>query len=155
MRSGYSMRKATRADLDTLVAFTLEEAREAEGADKDLDALTRGVRSALEDPSLATYWVAESDDGLIVASTSVVTEWSDWHGGDYWWVQSVYILPEHRGRGLVELILDSLADTARAAGALDLRLYAHRTNRRALEAYRRCGFDEAPYTIMWRRLKNG
>lgn len=152
MGSGYRIRRASTADLDILVTFTLQEAREAEGADKDIGDVRRGVRSGLEDPCLATYWVAESADRGVVASTSVVTEWSDFNGGYYWWIQSLFIMPEHRGRGLVELMLAHLADAARAAGALDLRLYAHRSNQRALNAYRRCGFKEAPYAIMTRRL---
>jgi hypothetical protein len=34
MQMAYSIRKASRDDLDTLVAFTMEEAREAEGAER-------------------------------------------------------------------------------------------------------------------------
>jgi ribosomal protein S18 acetylase RimI-like enzyme len=36
---------------------------------------------------------------------------------------------------------------------LDLRLYAHQSNERALRAYRRCGFAVAPYIIMTRSVK--
>lgn len=147
-----TVRRAELADLETLVAFTLAEAEDAEGADKDVNVVERGVRMALEDPSLATYWLAEAAGAGVVGSTSVVTEWSNWHGGHYWWVQSLYVVPEHRGHGLARLLLETLAQEARAAGAVDLRLYAHNSNRRALAAYRRCGFDVAPYTIMRKRL---
>jgi ribosomal protein S18 acetylase RimI-like enzyme len=153
MKTDYTIREADRADIDTLVAFTLQEARAAEGAEKDADAVRRGVQAGLEDPSVATYWVAESADGRVVAGTSVVTEWSNFHGGYYWWIQSLFIVPEHRGRGLVELLLEHLANAARAAGALDLRLYAHKSNQGALQAYRRCGFEVAPYTVMTRPLR--
>jgi ribosomal protein S18 acetylase RimI-like enzyme len=153
MDSEYAMRRAELADLDTIVAFTVAEARDAEGADKDVAAIERGVRMALEDPSLASYWLVEASGAGVVGSTSVVTEWSNFHGGHYWWVQSLYIVPEHRGRGLARLLLEMLAEEARAAGAVDFRLYAHNSNRRALEAYRRCGFDTAPYTIMTRALR--
>jgi GNAT superfamily N-acetyltransferase len=148
----YRLRRADTDDLETIVGFTHEEAREAEGLDMDTDGIRQGVSAGLEDPSVATYWVAESADGEIVASTSAVREWSNFNGGYYWWVQSMYIVPEHRGRGLVDLLLDTLAEEARAAGAVDLRLYAHGSNPRAIEAYRRCGFDETPYVIMRRRL---
>lgn len=82
----------------------------------------------------------------------MVTEWSDFHGGFYWWVQSAFIVPERRGRGLLELLMDHLARMAREAGALDLRLYVHDSNQRAVRAYRRSGFTEAPYLIMRRPL---
>lgn len=152
MTQRYRLRRAAPADLDRLVEFTVAEAREAEGVEKDPGAVRRGVLAGLEDPSVATYWLAESEAGETAASTSVVREWSDWHGGHYWWIQSLYIAPGHRGRGLVEQILDELAQAAREAGAVDLRLYAHDSNRRALHVYRRCGFETAPYTIMTRSL---
>jgi GNAT superfamily N-acetyltransferase len=153
MQLGYSIRKASHDDLDTIVSFTMEEAREAEVAQKDAEVVRRGVLAGLDDPTVAIYWVAQSRNAEVVASTSVVMEWSNWHGGYYWWIQSLYIVPEHRGRGLVELLLDVLDEATRTASALDLRLYAHNSNRRAIEAYRHCGFTTAPYTIMTRQLR--
>ena len=150
--SAYDIRPATRADIDTLIEFTIREASEAEGAELDVAAARRGVHAAFDDPPRATYWVAETPRGQIVASTSVVTEWSDFHGGDYWWVQSIFIVREHRGTGLLQLLLDHLAGMAVVAGALDLRLYAHQGNERALRAYERSGFALAPYVIMRRAL---
>ena len=148
----YRLRRAKPDDLETIVGFTLEEAREAEGLDKDADGIRCGVSTGLADPTVATYWVAESADGGIVASTSAVREWSNFNGGYYWWVQSMYIVPEHRRRGLVDLLLDKVAEEARAGGAIDLRLYARGSNERAIEAYRRCGFEETEHVIMRRPL---
>jgi ribosomal protein S18 acetylase RimI-like enzyme len=152
MRSEYRIRRATSSDLEAIVAFTLEEAWEAEGLELDTDSVGRGVLAGLEDPAVATYWVAEAADGRVMASASAVREWSDFKGGYYWWVQSLFVVPEHRGRGLVDLLLDTVAKAARAKGALDLRLYAHGSNARALDAYRRCGFEQTPYVIMRRSL---
>jgi ribosomal protein S18 acetylase RimI-like enzyme len=149
----YTIRQAGLTDLDTIVDFTLDEAREAEGLDIDAAGVRRGVLAGLEDPSVATYWLAVSADGEVVASTSAVREWSNFNGRHYWWVQSLFIVPEHRGRGLVDLLLDTVAEAARAAGAIDLRLYAHSANRRAIDAYRRFGFDESEYVIMRRTLE--
>jgi GNAT superfamily N-acetyltransferase len=152
MCNEYRMRRAISSDLETIVGFTLEEAREAEGLETDADAVMRGIRAGLEDPALSTYWVAESSAGDVVASTSAVREWSNFNGGYYWWIQSMFIVPGHRGRGLVDLLLDTVAEAAHTAGAVDLRLYAHGSNERALDAYRRCGFDETRYVIMRRAL---
>ncbi|HJR60890.1 MAG TPA: GNAT family N-acetyltransferase [Vicinamibacterales bacterium] len=154
MNTTYKIRDAVQADIDTLVAFTVQEAYEAERIDSDEAAVRRGVQGGFRNPPLATYWVAETSDRRVVASTSMVTEWSDFHGGHYWWIQSLYIVPEHRGRGLVELLIDHLTRAAEASGALDLRLYAHSSNERALRVYRRCGFAPAPYVIMTLRRRS-
>ena len=153
MATDYTIREALTTDVDTLVAFTLQEAYEAEGAAKDIETVERGIRGAFADPPPAVYWVAESPDGAAVASISVTTEWSDFHGGYYWWIHGLFIVPAHRGSGLLELLLDHVEDEAGRAGALDLRLYAHTSNERALRAYRRCGFTVAPYIIMTRQRK--
>jgi L-amino acid N-acyltransferase YncA len=153
--SPYRIRKAANADLDALIAFTLAEAREAEHLELDAQAVTRGVSAAFAEPPAALYWVAETVNSQIVASTSVVTEWSNFHGGRYWWVQSLFIAPQHRGAGLVDLLLDRLAVEAEKSGALELRLYAHSANERAVRAYERCGFTVAPYVIMRRELRRG
>jgi ribosomal protein S18 acetylase RimI-like enzyme len=153
MDSPVRIRAATHADLETLVGFTLREAREAEGVELSGEDVRRGVAAGLANPEVARYWVADSAEGEVIAATSVVTEWSNFHGGRYWWVQSLYIVPEHRGRGLVELLLDHLAAAAGTAGALDLRLVVQQSNHRAIRAYRRCGFTAAASTIMRRNLE--
>ena len=149
----YTIRRARLDDLDVLVEFTINEAQEAEGKVLLREAVTRGVRAAFEEPARASYWVAEAANARGVACTSVVVEWSNFHGKDYWWVQSLFIAPAHRGCGLAERLLNQLTKAAEAAGALDLRLYVHESNARALGTYRRLGFGAAPYVILRRPLK--
>jgi ribosomal protein S18 acetylase RimI-like enzyme len=147
----YSIRPATPDDADLLVAFTLGEALDAERRTLNRAEVQRGVAGAFATPPKARYWVAEAN-GAVVASTSIVTEWSNFRGGDYWWIQSLYIVPEHRGSGLVDQMLRHLVQEAKAAGALDLRLYGFNTNARALRAYERSGFRQAPYLILTKSL---
>lgn len=149
----YQIRSATPDDVDILVAFTLREARDAEDVSLDPAAVRRGVSGALADPRLARYWVAEATEGAAAASASITTEWSNFHGGYYWWVQSLFVDEVHRGQGLVDQLLDHLARAATEDGALDLRLYAHEANARARHVYERCGFTLAPYVLMRRRLR--
>jgi ribosomal protein S18 acetylase RimI-like enzyme len=151
----YMVRKAQDKDLDKLAFFTVAEAHEAEGAEMDPSKVWRGVASGLSNPALAVYWVVETDQGDVVASASVVKEWSDWNAGYYWWIQSLYVIPDHRGRGLPEILIEAVAFEAREQGAADLRLYVHEQNSRAIKAYRRCGFTNLPYKIMSKALRNG
>ncbi len=147
-----TVREARLDDLETLVAFTLAEAVDAENRRLDAETVRRGVAAALTDPDIAMYWVLENADGSAVGSISVVREWSNWQAGYYWWIQSLYIRPEARGQGLMRDLVRAVAAEARRQGALDLRLYAHRDNARARRAYEREGFEEAPYVIMAMRL---
>ncbi len=147
----YTLRPATSADSDLLVSFTLSEALDSERRTLIRAEVERGVAGAFATPPRARYWVAEAD-GRVVASVSVVTEWSNFRGGDYWWIQSLYVVPAHRGTGLVDVILQHVVEVARAAGALDLRLYGYNTNARALRAYQRFGFRDAPYLILTKSL---
>jgi GNAT superfamily N-acetyltransferase len=126
--SDYEIQPARPEDVDVLVAFTLQEADDAEGVSLDPAAVRRGVARALDDPALARYWIALDGGGKAAASASITTEWSNFYGAHYWWVQSLFVSEAHRGRGLVDQLLDHLAQTAASAGALDLRLYAHDAN---------------------------
>lgn len=142
------VRKASLEDLQRLVEFTTEEAREAEGSLAGFDKLETGVQKALEDDSKAMYWVLADESGEAVGSISALKEWSDWKAGYYWWIQSVYVVPAHRGKGCFELLLQAVIEEMQLQGGLELRLYVHRDNKRAIGAYRKSAFEALPYAIM-------
>lgn len=98
----YFIRPATPDDINKIIEFTTQEAQESEGSVVDLVAVERGVSSAFSENPRSKYWVMEDSSGTVIANTSVVKEWSDFHGNDYWWIQSFYIAPEHRGMGLAD-----------------------------------------------------
>jgi GNAT superfamily N-acetyltransferase len=148
----FTVRRATMADLETIAAFAAAEASDAEGLTPAADTLRRGVLAGLEDPSVATYWVVETADGEVAGSASVTREWSNWNAADYWWAQSMFVTSAYRGRRLARLLLATIEDAARAAGAADLRLYVHEENTKAIPAYARTGVSDSPYQIMSKRL---
>ena len=159
----YESRPATLSDLDILVSFVLAEANEAEGASKVPDTVRKGIRVGLEQPDVARYWVLEKVKGgseqeattatatiekQVVASVSIIREWSDWHASYYWWIQSMFILPNYRGQGLMKPLLEAVKEAAKAEQALELRLYVHRDNQRAIRAYQREGFAASVYVVV-------
>jgi ribosomal protein S18 acetylase RimI-like enzyme len=144
----YVIRRAKLADLEQLVEFTLSEAKGAEGISLNQEQARTGIRAALEDESVALYWVLEHSHQELIGNISVVKEWSNWKAGFYWWVQSLYIKPEHRGRGLMKRLIQTVREAAREGEALDLRLYVHKNNERAIKAYVKSGFVDADYRIM-------
>jgi GNAT superfamily N-acetyltransferase len=143
----FEVRRAVLADLDDLIDFTIEEAREAEGITKSRDDVREGVGFGLKDDAVAMYWVLGNDSAL-AGRISIVKEWSDWNAGYYWWIQSMYLKPEFRGKGWMEKLMGTVRQAARDGGALELRLYVHRNNHKAIRAYQKVGFAESEYRIM-------
>jgi ribosomal protein S18 acetylase RimI-like enzyme len=79
-------------------------------------------------------------------------EWSDWRNGMFWWLQSVYVLPEARGRGVFTSLFRHLEALAAAdAGICGMRLYVERHNEKAQAVYRRLGLDSAGYEVFGSR----
>ena len=144
----YNVRNANLNDLEKLVEFIVAEANEAEGIQKASDKILRGIKAGLENPSIARYWVLENENQESVGSVSVVKEWSDWNCAFYWWIQSMYLLPSRRGKGLMNKLLQEVKNVAMTEDAVELRLYVHRENKRAIKAYQRSGFSDSDYNIM-------
>lgn len=146
------VRRGTITDLEVIVDFTAEEAREAEGRSPERQSLERGIATALENDLVAEYWLLLDDDDTPCGCTSVIREWSDWNAGYYWWIQSMYITPAYRGKGHLGTLLGAVLDAARAENGLELRLYVHKENRNAVHAYEKAGFGESQYLMLSRPI---
>ncbi len=142
------IRKATLNDLSYLIDFTYEEAREAEGVTKTPDTLATGIEAALRNNELAVYWVITTAENIPVGSVSCIREWSDWHAGFYWWIQSMYLKPDVRGKGLMDRLITHVNTEMLKQGGLELRLYVHSNNLVAKRAYKKAGFKLSDYQIM-------
>lgn len=128
--------------------FNMRLAVESGEAALDRAVLEHGVLRALERGEVCRYFLAEHE-GRVVGQTMITYEWSDWQDGMIWWLQSVYVAPGHRGRGVFRLIYEHILAAARAdTDACCLRLYALETNARALEVYRRVGMKPRGYVVL-------
>ena len=88
-------------------------------------------------------------DGRVVGQLMITYEWSDWRNGVFWWIQSVYVLPEARRLGVFSELYAHLERLAKATpGVCGLRLYVEHANERAQATYRRCGMVDAGYRVM-------
>lgn len=142
------VRKATTKDLDYLTHFTAEEAKEAESIEKIPGTLRKGIKAALEDNSKSTYWVIVDESNKPFGNISALKEWSDWNAGYYWWIQSMYISPKFRGKGFIILLVDEVKKEMEKENGLELRLYVHNSNKTAIRAYEKIGFEKTDYQIM-------
>jgi GNAT superfamily N-acetyltransferase len=146
-RAMVTVRAARPTDLDGLVQSTLGNALESEGIRLDPDVARRGVALLLQDPHKGKVFVAEHA-GRLVASTYVTFEWSDWHAAWYWWIQSVYVQPDWRGKHVYTALYRAIQQAAREAHDVRaVRLYVEAHNEPALRAYRGHGMKPAPYEV--------
>ncbi len=142
-----SVRVAHCRDLPTLVEFNIEMAWETEQKKLDSAIVTKGVQELLENPRRGFYVIAETA-GQIVGSLMVTYEWSDWRCGLCWWIQSVYVRPDFRRRGVFSGLYQFLKDKAsRDSNVCGFRLYVQSSNHTAQETYGSIGMKETSYRV--------
>jgi GNAT superfamily N-acetyltransferase len=144
-----AVRPARLDDAAAIVEFNHRLALETEQKKLDHDTLVKGVDAILRDPRLGRYFVATAGE-RVVGQTMVTEEWSDWRNGRLWWLQSVYVDAQWRGRGVFRLLLNKVGALGREAGVIGLRLYVERHNLRAHATYQRAGFKDAGYVVLER-----
>ena len=140
-------RDAVPADATRIVDFQIAMAQETE--DFALDRLTCsfGVAAVFKDATLGRYFVAESDANVI-ASLMITFEWSDWRNGMVWWIQSVYVTPEFRRRGIYAGLYNHVKSMVESdENVRGLRLYVDKRNKPAQEVYRRMGMNGEHYQV--------
>lgn len=140
-------RDAHRQDAAVIVEFQIAMARETEEVTLDREVCTRGVEAVFETPALGRYFVAESG-GETIASLLITYEWSDWRSGNVWWIQSVYVLPEHRRRRVYARLYEHVkAIVDRDPAIRGIRLYVDRRNTTAQQVYARLGMNGEHYQV--------
>ncbi|MEO8810385.1 MAG: GNAT family N-acetyltransferase [Rhodanobacter sp.] len=139
-----TIRAATPADVADLVRWNAAMAWETERKRLEPELLRRGVAGVLEQPRRGFYLVAEHA-GVAVGGLLVTFEWSDWRGGDFWWIQSVYVEPAARRGGVFRALYAAVEQRGTDAGAVGLRLYVETENRRAQQTYALLGMERCHY----------
>ena len=131
MNNEILIRVAKKADAPALVEFNQAMALETEGKRLETSILQSGVEAVFDDEKKGFYVVAESE-GKIIGGLMITFEWSDWRDSWFWWIQSVYILPEGRGRKIYSRLYDFVKEKARESGGVcGIRLYVENENEHA------------------------
>lgn len=140
------IRPAVSSDLEFLVAGNLALARETENLALDPSVVREGVRALLEGRVPGAYWIAECGDDA-AGQLLITYEWSDWRNRMIWWIQSVFVVPEIRCRGVFRALYTQMRTEAVAAGAGGLRLYVDVANERAQRVYAALGMRGDHYRV--------
>ena len=141
------IRTALPADIDSLVDFNQKMALETEGKRLDNGLLQSGVEAVFSDEGKGFYVVCEYEDSIL-GGLLVTFEWSDWRNKWFWWIQSVYIVPEARGKGIYRKMYDFVKAKASSVGNVcGFRLYVEKDNLSAQGVYERVGMTSSHYLM--------
>ena len=146
-QANFHIRRGETRDAETIADFNAAMAAETEHLTLDRPTLLAGVRAALADAGKARYFVADAG-GRVVGQLMLTREWSDWRNGDIWWIQSVYVAQDFRGRGVFKALYRHVEQFARAEGAVGLRLYVEKENGAAQKTYESLGMSLTHYLVM-------
>lgn len=147
MPSTITVRAARTDETSLLAVWAAAIAWETEHKRLDPDTLRRGIAAVFAMPARGRYFIAERD-GTAAGTLMLTTEWSDWRCGDWWWIQSVYVAPEHRRCGIFAALYRHVEAAARAdADVCGLRLYVEKDNAVAQGTYTALGMGDAGYRM--------
>ncbi|MGA9342850.1 MAG: GNAT family N-acetyltransferase [Rhodanobacteraceae bacterium] len=149
--SGCIIVRAARADDKSfLAACNAAMAWETERKSLDRAVLAAGVAGVLDEPRRGFYLVAELA-GELTGCLMITTEWSDWRNGNWWWIQSVYVMPAARRHGVFRALHAETERRAQAAPeVIGLRLYVERDNQSAQATYAGLGMQQTHYLLFER-----
>lgn len=149
------IKNASQEDLSLLCQFNQAMAIETEDKPLSDGTLNTGISKVLQDPDLGFYLIAVKD-GTTAGALMVTNEWSDWRNGLFWWIQSVYVLPEYRRQGVFNALYQKVKELALAnKNICGIRLYVERENINAQQTYEAMGMGETHYRIFEEEFKPG
>ena len=138
---------ATPEHVEQLTEFNCRMALETEQLELDPDTVRRGVGRLIAQPANGQYRLAERA-GNVVGSLMLTYEWSDWRDGNMWWIQSVYVPPEHRRTGVFSELYNHVIELARQDPDVRcVRLYVEHENHNAQSTYTALGMVETGYRL--------
>jgi GNAT superfamily N-acetyltransferase len=143
-----NIRHAAAFDAEIIADFNALMAKETENLELDREILRRGTEALFADPSKGIYYLAEIGD-TVIGQLMITYEWSDWRNATFWWIQSVYVLPEYRMHGVFRKLYQYIESLAQTRGDIcGLRLYVETSNTRAQQTYKALGMNHSHYNMM-------
>lgn len=148
------LREATWEDLDILLAFEqgVIEAERPYNVTLRKEKIHYYDLESLMNSKDATLIVAEKDHEIIASGYALIKQQEKDYSTfkDYAYLGFMFVKPEHRGKGVNQLIVDELIRWSRNKGISEIRLDVYDQNESAVKAYEKAGFEALFLTM---RLK--
>ncbi|HQB48983.1 MAG TPA: GNAT family N-acetyltransferase, partial [Bacteroidales bacterium] len=134
-----TVKEASPEDQEMIIGFQIDMAWETEKVKLDENTIRIGVQNVFKNPNLGRYYVAKANN-LIVASLLITYEWSDWRNSIVLWIQSVYVIPKYRKRGVFRKMYENIKQQVERDNEIaGIRLYMVHNNRIAAHVYEKLG----------------
>ena len=148
----FTVRAAREEDVALMAAWAAAMAMETEHKQLDAPVVLRGIQRGFDDPNKGRYFIAEGE-GRPAGMLMLTWEWSDWRDGWWWWIQSVYVEPEFRRRGVYRALYAHVLALAEAdPDVRGLRLYVEQENVNARRTYEFLGMQHPGYAMYEKSL---
>jgi len=140
------IRRATKSDVITIASFQQKMAQETEELSLDGNKVKAGVKAVIDDPSKGFYIIAEESE--TIASMLLTPEWSDWRNGYFLWIQSLFVTPDYRKKGVFKLMYDFVKELVIGSNEyVGIKLYVDQHNVVAQKAYEKVGMESSHYRL--------
>ncbi len=140
------IRIANPNDIDFIIQSNQAMALETENKTLNESIVHTGVEAVFQRISEELYLIAE-DNGILTGQLMITKEWSDWRNGYFWWIQSVYVLPEYREKGVYKQLHKHVTVLAKKHNACGIRLYVDGKNINAQKTYAALGMKQSNYIL--------
>jgi ribosomal protein S18 acetylase RimI-like enzyme len=140
-----TIRKAKLEDVETLRRFeqgVITAERPFDPTLKEEKTSYYDIEGLIDSP-IAELVVAEIGDELVGSGYARI------YGAEaylkhrqYSYIGFIYVEPEHRGKGIVDKILDALKQWSISQDITEIRLEVYKANARAIRAYEKAGFQQ-------------
>jgi ribosomal protein S18 acetylase RimI-like enzyme len=144
------IRKAKLEDLERIVDFNIQMAKETEEKILEKNVAREGVKAVLTNELKGFFLLAEENKGekKICGQLMITSEWSDWRNKNIWWIQSVFVDKNYRNRKVFSKLFKSVTKMALSEKEVGgLRLYVEKHNDSAKQVYESLGMKKTPYEI--------
>ena len=143
----YPVREAKSNEADLIINFQISMAKETEDINLEHTIVAAGVQAVFSDPGKGKYYLAEFE-GKVIACMLSTYEWSDWRNGTFIWLQSVYVKPGFRGKGVFRSMYEHIkALVSENDNLKGIRLYVFHTNESAQAVYRSLEMEDQHYRM--------
>ncbi len=135
------IREARESDLLTIKKLTLEFI-EAMGNTEGIDIklIAENCRNLLSEAN--SYILVAEIEGIVVGFINFTTRKTILHRGLSGLIDEIIIAKGYRGKGIGKQLLSNAIEKSRRLGCCEVEVSTEKTNIKAREFYRQCGFTE-------------